>query len=282
MSRRKDSQLQKAITYSIIAFWGVMAIMFARREIIPWVYAQPLHGYAGIRSYAETHVGYRMRICAPDGSQIGETETMFHPKDDRDWEITTRATIDVGRHSMSWLFGIPQIRANTKVELTSEVTVGADNRFKSFRTACGAPGFNVFASGEVSGSVLHMTIDLGGSRIERDVPVTPDDVISAGMMSLGVLPDLHVGDTLRLKTLDLKVFELVDAYARVIRKTRILLRGEWYPVHEVELSQGTTVVRLWVSESGEVLKEEVFGLVLIRDPLPHEEGPAQAPEPARN
>jgi|GEM_PF-6187535 len=259
-----------------------MAVMFARREVIPWAYAQPLRGYAGIRSYAETHVGYRMRICAPDGAQIGETETMFHPKDDREWEITTRATIDVGRHSMSWLFGIPRIRANAKVEMTSEVTVGPDDRFKSFRTTCAAPGFNIFASGEVSGSVLHMTIDIGGSRVVRDVPVTPDDVISAGMMSFGVLPDLNVGDTVRLRTLDLKVFELVDAYARVIRKTRILLRGEWYPVHEVELSQGATVVRLWVGESGEVLKEEVFGLVLVRDPLPHEEEPAPASAPSRN
>ncbi len=268
--------LKKTVAYLIILFWVLMAALFARREIIPRLYATPTRGYTAVRAYAQSHAGHRMGIYAPDGSRIGSTETTYDLKADGTCEIGSTVTVSIEKHPL-FLLGAREHAKGRKlaVELYSKVIIGPDDTLDSFGITvnCDALSSFAFARGKVQGNSLRLIIDVAGNRTEKLIPVTRDDVVSTGFMSVGTLPNLRVGQTWYFKILDPITFRFSTATANVKKKTEILLgrrERRSYTVYEVELSHNQAVARAWVTESGEVLKEESFGFVLIREPLPHE------------
>jgi len=271
--------------YSIIAFWLIMCAFFVRREIIPLIYAQPLRGYAALRQYAHTSGGYRMGIYAPNGRRIGATETTYQFKGD-DFEIASKAVVHFGG---SGLLNLALGPAARKFELWSNVTVGPDNTLTSFRVTCDGPLLSAFAYGRVADGRLAVRLNVGDHQTLRDYPVNREDLVSCGLMAIGAQPQLRAGQVWRIRTLDpLKMLEqgtspFSTGTATVKRKTKIILRGESYRVWEIELKSGGATARSWIDDRGDVLKEESFGIVMIREPLPHESGlrpPALTTEPA--
>ena len=217
--------VKRVFAYSILAFWAVMAAWFARREIIPKLYAQPIHRYAVLRPYAETHPGYRMGIFAPDGStRLGYTETTYHPKDDGHCEIASNTVVNLRKHTLVARLG-PMRDLFKKIEISSNVTIGPDNRLKTFRMACDA--VQGFAFGAVRGNSMEVIVNFQGHQWKRIVPVTDEDVMSSGYMAVGALPALRVGQAWRINVLDPLTFKFTTAMARVTKRTRIQLRGHW-------------------------------------------------------
>ena len=271
---KQGSGLKKALAYSIVSFWLIMAALFVRREVIPSLYAQPLMGYAALRAYAQLNAGYQMGVFTPNQTRIGTVKTTYQFKANGNCEIATKTTIDLEKSSLfARALGSPKLRDNRLFELWSNVIIGPDSRLKQFQIACDSPVLSGFVDGSVKGNSIRLTLNYEGTRTETAIPITEDDVISSGFMAVGTLPDLQVGRSWRLRMFDPISFSFSTATARVRRHTKIHLRGEWYPVYEVELHHGPVVARAWVNESGDVLKEEAFAVVLIREPLPHEEPP---------
>ncbi len=253
-----------------------MAALFARREIIPEIYGPPVRGYAAIRAYARTHPGHRMRILAPDGSEMGTTETTYSLRPNGDCHIWSTATITFKQPSLFSLgLGSRKITRKIHLELWSDVTVGPDNALKEFRIVCNTGIFSGFAHGTVSGNVLKVKRNISGVQAEATLPLSKGDMVASGFMAVGALPNLRTGQTWHLKMFDPLTLEPAEGSAEGKKKPRIYLRGKsrrgrWYNVYQVEFSHGPATVTAWVTESGEVLKEEAFGMVMIRDPLPHE------------
>lgn len=286
--QRGGAVLVKAVAYSIIAFWVVMAGLFVRREIIPDLFAQPAQGYASIRAYAESHPGYRMGIYLPDGTRLGTAETTLQLQRNGDCEIQSASNIQFPQQWLTMLGG-SQPGQTVKMSMWSEAVVGADNMLKTFTATCEAGGVVARASGTVSGNQLKVSVNVAGVRWERVVPITKDDMVSSGLLAVEALPDLHEGQVWEMKSLDPFSFRFSTATARVKRRTRIPLRGHLYTVYEVEVAEDPIVVTSWVTQSGDVLKEQIravaFTLELIREPLPHEmrgaPGEAFTTEPGR-
>jgi len=270
--------VKKVLVYSIVSFWLIMAALFVRREIIPALYAQPLMGYAALRAYAQLNAGYQMGVFTPNQTRIGTVKTTYQFKANGNCEIATKTTIDLEKSSLfARALGAPRLRSKKKLELWSNVVIGPDNRLRRFQIACNSPVLSGFVDGTVQGDSMRVSLNYEGTRTETTIPLAEDDIISNGFMAVGTLPGLRVGRSWRLRMFDPISFSFSTATARVKRHTRIFLRGEWYPVYEVELYHGPVVARAWVSESGDVLKEEAFAVVLIREPLPHEKPPRPAP-----
>lgn len=273
-SPSRGRALTRAAAYVIIGFWLVMCAWFVRREVLPRFYAQPTRGYAALRAYARLTGGYRMGVYAPNGRRIGTSETTYQFKGD-EFEISSRAVVQFRDSSLLDLALGP---AERKFELWSNVTIGPDDALRSFRVACDNPLLSAFALGTVSNNRLAVRINSGGSQVIRDYPVDKDDLMSSGLMAIGAQPRLSEGQVWRVRMLDpRKLLERDTApfstgVAVVKRRTSILLRGQWYRVWEIELAHGGQVARSWVDSRGDVLKEESFGIVMIREPLPHERG----------
>ena len=269
-ARRGSNDLKKALAYCIIVFWVFMASLFVRNEVIPTIYAHPARGYAGIRAYAQTHAGYRMGVTTADGDRIGSAQTTYQLLDNGDCEIQSEAVIDFG----SLVDQPPGGRAKetpwSKLVVHSNTTVGPDNALKQFRISCDTGVFRADSSGFVEGEELKVTVDVAGVKNKLSVPVTKDDVVSSGVMALGALPNLRVGQTWSIRMLSIPAFQFTNAYVTVKKKTTILLRGHRYPVFEVETRHDLGKVTTWVDASGNVLREQAFNLVFTREPLPHE------------
>ena len=279
--------MKKLFAYSVILFWAVMAALFVRREVIPRLYAPPVRGYAGIRAYAQGHAGYRMGVTNTDGERIGHAETIYHLLDNGDCEITSEAVIDLaprnGGESPAEKASGP--KHNTNLRLGSTVLVGPDNALKSFQIACNTGLLSGAANGAVRGDSLRVIVQVAGVKSETELPITREDVVSSGIMALGALPDLRVGQTWRMRMFNPFSFQFTTAYVTVKRRTRLLLRGHWYPVFEVETRHDVGKLTTWVDRSGNVLRERAFNFVFTREPLPHEltgrPGEALVSTPAR-
>ncbi len=273
-SRPRGRALKRAAAYAIVGFWLVMCAWFVRREVIPQLYAHPSRGYAALRAYARLSGGYRMGVYAPNGRRIGTTETTYQFKGD-EFEIASKAVVHFRDSSLLDLALGP---AEKRFELWSNVTIGPDDALRSFRVACDNPLLSAFAFGTVSNNRLAVRINAGGSQVVRDYPVDKDDLMSSGLMAIGAQPRLTEGQVWRARMLDpRKLLErdgspFSTGVAVVKRRTDILLRGQWYRAWEIELTHGGQVARSWVDSRGDVLKEEAFGIVMIREPLPHETG----------
>jgi hypothetical protein len=261
--------MKRILAYSVLLFWAVMVGWFIEREVIPTLYQTTGHGYEALRTYARATPGYRMGIYAANGSRIGHTETRYNFTRSGDCEIVSNATIDLKRHSLFALGGADAPGA-FGVTIQSEVTVGPDNALKAFRVNYDSGGLSGLATGLVQGNVLRMTLLIGGQRNEREISVTRDDVMSSGFLAVGALPKLSVGQSWRIRMLNPLNFQFDSATARVVRQETIRLRGHAYTAYRVELDRGVTVGTAWVNAAGDVLKEETFGLVMVREPLPHE------------
>jgi hypothetical protein len=276
--------VKKPLIYFIIAFWCVMAALFVRREIIPGLYPGAGRGYGSVRAYARTHAGYTMGVWTPTGSRVGEIKVSYQLKDNGDCEVASKAHIRFTQHSLMALALPSSSAGKNALEMFSNLTFGADDRLKSFRIACDTPLGAAFAYGEMQGEALKITINVAGEQIVRVIPLKGRSMLSSSFMAIGALPGLNVGQEWQVRTLDpLKLFEknsfpFHTTTARVTGRTRILLRGAWYDVYRVELDRGTVKAVAWVNEDGDVLKEEAFNLVLVLEPLPHEEGEAAGDE----
>ena len=264
--------VKKTVAYCIIAFWVFMVALFVRREIIPALYAPSARGYAGIRAYAQGHTGYRMGVTTAAGKRVGSTQTVYQIMDNGDCEIRSDAAIDFGtyRDLPPGPDELSTARRWTQLVTHSEVTIGPDNALKKFWIDCDTGPISAHMRGVVEGESLRATIRIAGVENEIVIPITKDDVISSGIMALGALPELHTGQTWRMRMFSLSSFRFTDAYVTVKKKTKILLRGHWYTVHEVETRHSMGKVTTWVDESGSVLREQALNLVFTREPLPHE------------
>jgi len=279
--------LKKAVAYCIIAFWVFMAAVFVRREIIPALYAPPAQGYAGIRAYAQAHTGYRMGVTTAAGKRVGSTQTVYQIMDNDDCEIRSDATINFSAHA-DLAVGSGEsntTRRWTQIVMRSEVTIGPDNALKKFWIDCDTGPISAHLRGVVEGDSIRATVRVAGAESEVAIPITKHDVISSGIMALGALPELRVGQAWRIRMFSLSSFQFTDAYVTVKKKTKILLRDHWYTVHEVETRHSMGKATTWVDESGSVLREQAFNLVFTREPLPHEltgrPGEALTSPPAR-
>jgi len=275
--------MKKTLVYSVVAFWLIMTAFFLRREIIPTLYAEPLRGYGGLRAYAETHPGHTMGIYVPGSARrIGTSETAYELKKDRTCVINQRLVIDF-RHfrvPLNALTDDPDKgRNNPKFELTSQFVIDPDDRLQSFSITMEIGLMSTVAHGAVRNGAIHLTVDAQGHRRTDIVPIEKDQVVGSGFMPVGAMRDLSVGQAWQLTMLDpLRNFRPSVATARVVRRTRIHLRGAWYPAYEIEIAYRKNIVRSWVSLTGEVLKEEAMRVVWIREPLPHETSGRRDPQ----
>ena len=272
--------------YGIVAFWVFMASLFVRHEIIPVLFATPARGYAGVRAYAQTHAGYRMGVTTAGGVRVGSARTTYDLRDDGDCEISSEAILNFAALvDLPWQSKGGQAPRWSKLELRSYITVGPDNALKTFRILCDTGALRARAARTVAGEELKISISMGGVKSDLSVPVTKGDVVSSGIMALGALPNLRVGQTWSIRMLSIPAFQFTNAYVTVTKKTTITLRGHRYRVFEVETRHNLGKVTTWVDDAGNVLREQVFNLVFTREPLPHEmsgrPGEAITSQPAR-
>jgi hypothetical protein len=261
--------MKRIFAYTVVLFWVAMTALFVEREVIPGLYPTTAYGYAPLRDYARATPGYRMGIYAANGSRVGFSETRYDFTEAGDLRVVSNAEIDLKQHTLFALGGVQSADA-AGFEIKSEVTVGPDNALKDFRINCDAGGLSALATGAVRNRILYMTLSVAGQSTEREIPVTHDDVVSSGFMAVGALPNLRVGQSWQIKMLDPLNFQFNTATARVTSKERILLRGHRYTTYRVELDRGVKIGTAWVNSAGDVLKEEAFGFVMVREPLPHE------------
>jgi len=266
--------VRKWLAYGIVGFWLVMAVFFLRREVFPYLYAQPVRGYASLRDYAALHPIHRMRIETEDGLVLGETQTTYQLMENGDCEIASTTVIDLAKRlPLLAAFGV-----EGPLDITATLTVDRDDSLKSLRAGFRTLGYSGSVQGVPAGDRLRMVVLLGGQRTEMSVPFDPDDLVAAGFAPLAGMRHLKVGQMWQFKVLDpFRHFEFATAIARVERKTKISLGdpARSYPAYEIKMSHGTgaspwQAVTVWVSESGHVLKEKAGGLVFICDPLPAE------------
>jgi len=263
--------LKKLTAYLIVLFWVAMAAWFVRREIIPRAFAPPVRGYAAVRSYAQGHPGYRMSITTIGNKRVGTAKTTYQLRENGDCEIESTASIEFDALLREPWAGKPDsARRWSSLRMTSRTTVGPDDALRWLTVECRSGEMLAYMKGEVKGDTLETVVRIAGTEHKMSIPVTRGDTISTGMLALGALPDLRVGQTWRIRVLAVPTFQFGDAFVTVKRKTTITLRGHEYSVFEVETRHEMGRVTTWVDESGNVLREQAFNLVFTREPLPHE------------
>lgn len=132
-----------------------------------------------------------------------------------------------------------------------------------FKMKAGIVSYDI--SGKVEGDRVLVKTGKGKEQNTREVVLSEPPVISAGMEHLFKTRKIQVGDTFRIPFFDPSTMIQKEGVFRVMARESLKINRIEYNAFRVETELWGNSIKLWVDESGVILKEEGFmGLEMIR------------------
>jgi len=254
--------LPKATAIGVTAFWAVMMGALVQREIVPvWVQSAPV-SYGSLLSPNEVFKRSSLGIYFR-GVRLGEADTFLSRRADRGLDLVSRVTLSLAKMDMPLLGPIGDVR----VALTARV--GPHETLESFRVALRKP-ICATMSGRVVGDQLHVTTELeDGTQSHMALPFEPGRILSNALCPFVGMRNLRVGKQWEFASLNPLTLRLTPVKVTVTAKETVTFAGQPQEVFVLTAKHGAIEVTSWITESGEVLKQETpFGFSLHREGTP--------------
>jgi hypothetical protein len=246
---------KKGVIYlAITAFWLVMMGLLARREMASMPAGLEGAGGAGRGAQgAELPQHSRLGIFL-NGQRIGMADSSYLPQSDRSAIIRTYV-----RFTKAAELGIP-------IEATGEIVLDADRKLSRFHATFGSGGLSMALRGTVIGRIMEIAYNIGGQTSRQVVPFQGDAFFSSSVTPLMGGLKVAPGEKRPLALWNPLMRQMHTAWVENMGKTRILWHGRWRNVDQLRLSYYGMALSSWVTESGDVLRQEApLGLVLEKE-----------------
>ena len=147
---------------------------------------------------------------------------------------------------------VQEVNFETRAELNTDLSIA------SFRFDMNSGRFRFNASGTVSGQKLSIKVKGEGESRQYDIQLQGRPYLSAGIFDAIIAYGLAPGDTRTFSIFDMATMGQAPVVVRVLGKESIMNMGTRKDVTKVSVSFKGVDQAAWISESGEVLKEEGF------------------------
>lgn len=254
--------LPKATAIGVTAFWAAMMGALVQREIVPvWVQSAPV-SYGSLLSPNEVFRNSSLGVYFR-GVRLGEADIFLKRRAGRGLDLVSRVTLSLAKMNMPLLGPIDDVR----VALTARV--GPQQRLESFRVVLREPVFATM-SGQVVGDQLHLTTEFeDGSQSLMALPFDPGHILSNALCPFVGMRNLRVGKQWEFASLNPLTRRLTPVKVTVTAKETVTFAGQPQEVFVLTAKHGAIEVTSWVTENGEVLKQETpFGFSLLREETP--------------
>lgn len=283
----------RILTAGIVVFWMVMMGLLAHREILPaW---EREREFAQSASYAQLE---QMALRRPvtqmgiyfGGARVGSTLSVL-TKDATELRMQSRSELDLSPLQMGaavgvMLFGAPSVNLSFDARAT-------EGRLISLRLEVRAPRATrpvMRLTGRPVGDKLDLTIkqydtaadETGGVKQPKSttytVPFDTRQLITNSLAPTVAFPNLELGKHFYMRTLNTSTGRMQKTRVDVAAKEFITVAGKEYEAFRlaITLPAGVKKASAWVTPDGEMLRQEILGVVLVR-----EEPPADALERVR-
>jgi hypothetical protein len=152
-----------------------------------------------------------------------------------------------------------------KVQTETEVLLSKDLSLISFHADLkGETGIKV--SGEISGGDLRVTIEAAGGRVMRTIPMKQRPSLNLSLVPQVIKGGIKPGKRFSIPVIDPASLSQEIVPVEVSGKERILISGEAKEAYRLKGSLKSADFYVWVTETGEILKEESpVGFTLLRE-----------------
>ena len=288
--------LGRALTAGIVVFWLVMMGILALREIVP-AWEQELE-YARSASYEQLESVALKRPVTQMGIYFGKTRVgrtlSVLTKAGTELRLESRTEIDLrplpmGSAIGAMFFGAPQVNLHFNAradegrltDLALVVRSAPENQPK------------MRLEGRPVGDQLRVTMTHYGERPAEGftpkvhpeggpaagpgpdtymVPFDSRQLLTNSLTPAFAFPELEVGRHFYLRTLNPSTGAVQKVRAEVTAKERITIAGKDYDAFRIAIPLPLGVQRgaVWVSAEGEVLRQEILGIVFVREEPPED------------
>jgi hypothetical protein len=244
-------QLRRRLFYA-----GVFIIWLCTMSVLVFNHYRPFHVTQKTTSpvvLPEELFGEQWMGVYFKGNKIGHSRRQFE-KTGSGYRVSE--TLDVDMKIMG---------AQKKIETVTEVLLSADLSLMSFQTDLkGDTGIKVL--GDVQGRDLRVTIVTAGGRMTRIIPLKERPSLSLSLVPNILKDGVTPGRRFSVPVIDPASLSQEIVPIEVAGKEKIAVSGNIREAYRLKGSSKNTDFSIWVTEKGEVLKEEgPMGFTLLRE-----------------
>ncbi|MDH4231517.1 MAG: hypothetical protein OEW04_05750, partial [Nitrospirota bacterium] len=169
-------------------------------------------------------------------------------------------------YTMDETFRIKMIVMGTEKDVETLLHAKLDRDLKLLSFSAQIRGdLGIAISGEVHGSNLLLSIVSGGVKSEKKIRLAEAPTLN-GPGVTGMLRGLHPGDRISVPTFDPTLMGVEDIELKISSKESIMSMGKMQEAYKVDGNMKGMEFTVWVTEKGEVLREESpMGFLLIKE-----------------
>ena len=154
-----------------------------------------------------------------------------------------------------------------KIDLHLQAVLNADSTLESFIFDFESPFYRMSASGAVNGKMVDFTLTTGSNTITDSLPVTGPPIVPTARRGYLLTEGLAKGDRLKVPWFDPVSLTAKDLVVEYWGRDRVQIGGRVHNLHKFTENYGGARVSLWLSDEGDVMKEESpAGFVFIKEP----------------
>jgi len=261
---------RRLVVLGVVGFWAVMMATLVRRWILE-VKPQLIPGtYRSVLTAERRNYQQRMGIYIREGSglkRVGYTQTVFLYHDDGRYSIhnTTRMRVPVAGL-------LPKPAA---CDIDTSILIGKNHGLERLTMRLDSGVLRAKCRGIAVKGKLVLKTQIDGAERVQEVPLPQGGMVTQSLSPLLALPPLKVNQRWSMTIVDPLTFQASEVEVEVLRREPLEWEGETRDTHVVAIRYGDLSTLGWVSRDGEVLKEQLPILTLIKERVPTEEG-AQA------
>lgn len=251
--RPRALRRRPAFAVAIVLFWLVMMGFLVKREVL----APRVDPFIATRPRLTEPTESWMGLFLAGGERVGYVHLQQIPEARSALEgVTTRLAM---RMSLD-LFG-----RRTALDLSGAAFRPYDEPSAEFdfQVRSGEHDFRI--EGKVADGTLDATVHSAGETLPLSMPVQDELVFAGGFGPALQLPDLAVGEQIRLSSFDPFSMRSTPTTVRCVAREIRNIAGETVPTRVVSLESGGLRSRAWIDDDGDVVRAETpLGLVLER------------------
>ncbi len=169
-------------------------------------------------------------------------------------------------YSMDETFRIKMIVMGTEKDIETLLHAKLDKDLKLLSFSAQIKGdLGIAISGEVHGRNLMLSLVSGGVKSEKEIRLAEAPTLN-GPGVTGMLRGLHPGDRISVPTFDPALMGVEDIELKISAKESIMSMGKMQEAYKVDGNMKGMEFTVWVTEEGEVLREESpMGFLLLKE-----------------
>jgi transglutaminase-like putative cysteine protease len=186
--------------------------------------------------------------------KIGLTRITKAPIDGGEWSFRVHSTLKLDTLGVA-----------AQAELDLRAHLGQDRALRAFELALRTGAQDFRGKGTVDGDALRLTLDTGGERVERTLPLSAPPVLRDLLGPALARETLTPGRRLTVPGFDPWTLSTTSVEIEVIGPDTLGLMGQAVPATRIRQRLDGLTLDAWINERGEMLRQELpLGLVALR------------------